>query len=1010
LFSYRLLWPVDERNLLQLFINKALRVLYRRDIIRAMQKKHTSLTIPVIRGLLILAFLWRLIDAFYVIRPLLTNLSYGSSIHSLFVGTQATLIGQVMKALADLLFLAMLVFGGNRRGIPMGCFAWLLCSNIAGEGWEALSCLEREYTTLAVLGFSLLAGSLFVIFQKVGIRGKIFIVCLVCALIPMSFLGGGMIRQAQLLNEHAVYPIAVDILIRQARRADDFIFSKYMEAMERFFRHDFATDIVQFDLVKEYRSRAYECGIPLIKTDEKVFGPHKISISLTDVLLSRCVLQIARQAGLNERILWKTNSDPRITLKFHAASIAEVLQYINETSGIRIQLVGKDLIVEDRKPGDELSSTFLKVISSSTSALRMINRKSRERNDLGSGTFVVSDRTGDQYTVSFSVPRFDEKHELTGRLLMTFDNGSFWRRALSDLPVDTEFPSTVPFVAREEKNFIDLFGGFRDTPSQVPVEKLFPDEKKLNVSREQIDFRNLSEYFSKKADTTDLPKVEMIFGLNSGLWLTSPNGKEWIIMQFLLPKSETSVRFAIPSKDVRWVLYNRQMKSFTLALWAVLLAAFMSFLYSEQLSQPIKEITEAAKRLHSGDLDVKIPIHGGQDEMKELSLALSSMAERLKGKIDVANKLALEEKAKFETLVESTWEGIFLLSADGVLLYSNPAGRQLLGDVNPSGSFLEALNKIGSEFQPPLPSALDLKVNELRALFTRPLPHEGSGLSISLYIRSLGSHAGSGGLPIAGFIAVCRDITVEKQIDRMKSEFVSQVSHELRTPLTSIMGYTEMLLDSDVEDRDKQKEYLNIIYDESGRLTRLINDLLDLARIESGKRVIKPVQLDMVQLTREVLYLLAAQIRQKKHEIEFSDPDYPVTFYGDADLLKQSGLNLLSNAVKYTPTDGTITITLAIDTNGEIVWKFTDTGIGMTPQELDRLFSKFFRADSEYVRSMEGTGLGLALVKQIVERHGGSISVASTFGKGSTFTVKLPGKPIFVHDAPIHAFDGKSDG
>ncbi|MBI3038081.1 hypothetical protein HYY75_03370 [bacterium] len=241
----------------------------------------------------------------------------------------------------------------------------------------------------------------------------------------------------------------------------------------------------------------------------------------------------------------------------------------------------------------------------------------------------------------------------------------------------------------------------------------------------------------------------------------------------------------------------------------------------------------------------------------------------------------------------------------------------------------------------------------------------GSFKTFALYIKSTLQSSEEG--ENSGFIAVCRDITAEKEIDRMKNEFVSQVSHELRTPLTSIQAYTEMLLDEEVSNVEKQKDYLKIIYGESERLTRLINELLDIARIESGKRLMKLISFDLKVITRSVVQVLSTQAAQKNISITFPEPENPVVFNGDEDLIKQVGLNLLSNAIKYTPSGGKVEIMISSIPQNKIAWKFQDTGIGLTSQEKERIFTKFFRADSDFVRAAGGTGLGLTLVRHIVE-------------------------------------------
>jgi PAS domain S-box-containing protein len=257
---------------------------------------------------------------------------------------------------------------------------------------------------------------------------------------------------------------------------------------------------------------------------------------------------------------------------------------------------------------------------------------------------------------------------------------------------------------------------------------------------------------------------------------------------------------------------------------------------------------------------------------------------------------------------------------------------------------------------------------------------------------------------IANFIAIKQDITGRKEVDRMKSEFVALVSHELRTPLTSIKGYVDLLLQGDVSNVAEQQDYLRIIRSNTHRLVDLINDLLDIARIESGEIEPKRVPLDIAALIRVVADALRPQIGAKRqHLILDLAADLPAV-PGDADRVVQIIANLLSNAHKYTLEGGTITVSCSKfrapscgDANlGPGTWNVeltvTDTGIGLTPGEQAQLFKRFYRARNEATKDVGGTGLGLAITKTLVEMHGGQITVTSAPGQGSTFSVTLPSK------------------
>ncbi len=235
-------------------------------------------------------------------------------------------------------------------------------------------------------------------------------------------------------------------------------------------------------------------------------------------------------------------------------------------------------------------------------------------------------------------------------------------------------------------------------------------------------------------------------------------------------------------------------------------------------------------------------------------------------------------------------------------------------------------------------------------------------------------------------VAIVRDITQRKEVDRLKDEFISVVNHELRTPLASVRGFTELMLSRNFPP-EKQRELLSIIQRESIRLTDLINDFLDLRRIQSGQQSYRFTEVDLAAVLRESVAVFSHNAGV--HTFQVRLPDHVPPVRADADRLHQVLVNLLSNAVKFSPQGGTITT--GIRTAGEeIVMWVADQGIGIAPEELPKVFDRFFRADNRDVRKIGGTGLGLTLVKEIITAHGGRVWIESHLGQGSTFFFTLP--------------------
>ncbi len=270
------------------------------------------------------------------------------------------------------------------------------------------------------------------------------------------------------------------------------------------------------------------------------------------------------------------------------------------------------------------------------------------------------------------------------------------------------------------------------------------------------------------------------------------------------------------------------------------------------------------------------------------------------------------------------------------------------------------------------------------------LPRDPEPLNLEVSLSSLAADAAH---EAASVVTILHDITQERQVSRMKNEFVSKASHELRTPLSSIKAYIEMLLDGEAQSEKDRREFYEIIQHEAERLGRMIDNMLNISRIEAGMITATWETVDIVPIAQEAVELLKPQAAEKDISIHFQRPHQACHAEIDRDMIKQVITNLISNAVKYTPEGGRVTVAPDLtDCDRSVIVSVNDTGLGIPPESLPKLFSKFYRVN-KHERVAKGTGLGLNLVKQIVEAvHHGEVGVESEVGKGSRFWFIVPCK------------------
>jgi two-component system phosphate regulon sensor histidine kinase PhoR len=336
-----------------------------------------------------------------------------------------------------------------------------------------------------------------------------------------------------------------------------------------------------------------------------------------------------------------------------------------------------------------------------------------------------------------------------------------------------------------------------------------------------------------------------------------------------------------------------------------------------------------------------------------------------------------ENEERFRRTISALPEGIVLVDASLQIDWCNPVAEEHLGVRLSADQGLRVTNLVRD---PEFVNYMTSAYFESPLVF-RPLARPG----IALEVRVVDFEP-------ARAIIITRDITQRERVDAVRRDFIANVSHELRTPLTVVSGFLEMLLDAEPESAATRHHHLSLMHEQAQRMSRLVEDLLTLSRLESRESLVAEDVIDVRQLVREVGDE-ARVLSGGRHRIEV---DAPAAFVrGSRDELRSAFGNLVSNAIRYTPDGGQIKLRWR-ETGEEGRFEVEDTGIGIAPEHLSRLTERFYRVDKSRSRETGGTGLGLAIVKHILLRHGGRLDIASEVGVGSTFSAVLPGERVIA--------------
>ncbi len=445
---------------------------------------------------------------------------------------------------------------------------------------------------------------------------------------------------------------------------------------------------------------------------------------------------------------------------------------------------------------------------------------------------------------------------------------------------------------------------------------------------------------------------------------------------------------------INWIIFLRQQQQeayFTsniltkqttrLILVLIFISSLVSFLIATGISKPILKIINAAKTVASGNFNVKINIKTF-DELEILGETFNYMAKKLNEYAEIQLDKLIAEKTKTEAIIFSINDGIILTNYNAEILLINNKAKEILGLQEKENLLnLNIFNLLDERIKLILESA----INEPNKIFELNLTDENS----SKYYQTIS-------IPVVtpkkkekiGVVTVLHDITLEKEIDKMKEDFLHSITHDLRNPMTSLRGFIKFLYDGvGGPINEQQKKMLETMDRASFKLLNMINDILDIAKLEAGKLELNLEKISLIQIINSVKELLHPQYTRKNIKLMFDiQQNKDIVIYADDKLLERVYINLIGNAIKFTPEGGEITVGVE-ENEFSVISYVKDTGEGVPKEYLDKIFEKFSQVKA---KSRGGTGLGLTICKYIIEAHKGKIWVESELGKGSKFSFELP--------------------
>lgn len=546
-------------------------------------------------------------------------------------------------------------------------------------------------------------------------------------------------------------------------------------------------------------------------------------------------------------------------------------------------------------------------------------------------------------------------------------------------------------IDEAEKDLLQNATKISDMVGQYNSDDLFFDTTnrvKTASSRVAIIFEDGTIWVSKSSND-DLPKLQPGWIKNDDTLGKVISSNQNVKKQMTIPNKDSKVMIVGTPIDGGGAVYVYQSldavdktkaettKIILLAAGiAIILTTIFAFFLSTRITSPLIKMREAAFDLTRGEFNTKVPILT-HDEIGELAMAFNRMGRQLKFHINALR----QEKEQLSSIVSSMADGVITLNRNGDMIVTNPPAKRFI-----ESWYYENGQEI-SDTQNHLPDEINMILKEV-IQSEEPVVHELSlqgrnwvMIMTPLYDQSY----------IRGAVAVIRDMTEERRVDKLRKDFIANVSHELRTPISMLQGYSEAIVDDVAETKEDKNDLAKIINEESLRMGRLVNELLDIARMEAGHIQLNVEKMDISSYMNRILKKFNGLAQERKISLHLNTKLKHVFIYADPDRMEQVFTNLIDNALRHTDENGFVNVSAEIS-NQTLYVSIEDSGSGIPEEDVPFVFERFYKADKSRTRNKQkkGTGLGLAIAKNIIDAHQGTISVKSKLNEGTTFTFSIP--------------------
>lgn len=574
--------------------------------------------------------------------------------------------------------------------------------------------------------------------------------------------------------------------------------------------------------------------------------------------------------------------------------------------------------------------------------------------------------------------------------------GAYFIRQLEEQMVSNFKGEVHDRVVLLEYNLKTTLASTDEKDKQAQIQGLLTDFSGSNIIEAQavdsdgkvVGTSDISNQHQVGQKTTDTEIKQALFGSQREQTYTdkTTNKRVWRLVSPIFSDDGNTVGAIYLKTNIESVytqINNITVIFFTGSAIAALLTIILALLVSRTITKPISEMKKQAIRIADGDFSGEVKIYG-QDELGQLAVAINDLSTR----VEEGQESTEAERRRLDSVLAHMTDGVLATDRRGSVIIINETGCELLSTTMEEAIGKSILELLDIEAEYSFRQLLETE-NELTLDFSTPMEELILRADFSLIQRETGF--------ISGTVCVLHDITEQEKTEREQREFVSNVSHELRTPLTSMRSYLEALSDGAWKDPDIAPQFLEVTQDETERMIRLINDLLNLSRMDAGKSKMELEFVNLNELLGHVLNRFDMMLQnneetEKRYRIEREFTKRDIWVEIDADKVIQVLDNIMNNAVKYSPDGGVISCRLE-ETHHSVIISISDQGLGVPKKDVPHIFDRFFRVDKARARSMGGTGLGLAISKEVILAHKGKIWLESIEGKGSTFYISLPYEP-----------------